>query len=333
MKKNMIVPLWAGVAVPFIYIVTIIVASLFYPGYSHWRQFASELGAARSPHPWIFNIGLGLTGLAEVFAAYGFLRAFQRLSTFPGVAWVAAMIIAVSGLSALMSAHFPLPDHRHSAYGIGTVDLGGPLVFAIAVWKLTGAKHLRWFLIINNVVLIFVFVIFMGWGGIANRQNFGIIQRIGILASFPWIGIAAYFLLKHFEKTPPNTALEPTGTAPVSSGRWIFRSRSRGRFISGSRQPDAWGFMSADARRLAGQFLQCLSFYFAHAGIFSRSCVAGSCQAAHGPKVSFRLPHFVPAHQCLAGFRCLVPDRLYPVRFAYRQLCHTPRHKLLLDCP
>jgi hypothetical protein len=43
--------LQSGVCLPFLYFGTVIVASLFVPGYSHVRQAASELGMAGVPHP------------------------------------------------------------------------------------------------------------------------------------------------------------------------------------------------------------------------------------------------------------------------------------------
>lgn len=41
--------LWIAVAVPFLYFGTVLVSALFYPGYSHTAQYASELGAAIPP--------------------------------------------------------------------------------------------------------------------------------------------------------------------------------------------------------------------------------------------------------------------------------------------
>jgi hypothetical membrane protein len=202
MKLHITFPLRVGVAIPFIYIGTIIVASLFYPGYSQSRQFASELGAVGAPHPWIFNGGLALTGAAEILAAFGFLLAFQRLATNPFLAWITTAIIVADGFSALISAHFPLPDRRHAPHALQMVSLAGPLLFAVTLWKVAEARRLRVFLIFNNIVLVLIFLLVIGVGGFANRQNAGILQRLGILASFPWMSISACGLLRYVRNVP-----------------------------------------------------------------------------------------------------------------------------------
>ena len=202
MKMHITFPLRAGVALPFIYIGTIIIASLFYPGYSQSRQFASELGAVGAPHPWIFNGGLALTGATEIIAAFGFLFAFQKLATNPFLAWITTAVIVAGGFSALVSAHFPLPDRRHAPHALQLVGLVGPLLFAATLWKFSEARRLRVFLIFNNIVLVLIFLLAIGVGGFANRQNAGILQRLGILASFPWMSISAYCLLRFVRNVP-----------------------------------------------------------------------------------------------------------------------------------
>ena len=56
--------LYAAIAMPVIYFGTQLVAAPFYPDYSFSRDTASMLGTTDSHHPWIFNLGAMLTGVA-----------------------------------------------------------------------------------------------------------------------------------------------------------------------------------------------------------------------------------------------------------------------------
>ena len=200
MNMHIIFPLRVGVAIPFIYIGTIIVSSLFYPGYSQSRQFVSELGASGAPHPWIFNAGLALTATATIIAAFGFLRAFESLAANPVLAWLTSTIVSIFGVSLLMGGLFPLPDPRHSAYELQKVVLVGPMLFAATLWKHDKARLLNILLLAINVALVVMFLLVMGVGGVATRENAGILQRLAILTTIPWIGIGAYWLLRYVRK-------------------------------------------------------------------------------------------------------------------------------------
>src|ERR1035437_5631195 len=113
MKNHITFSLRIGVAIPFVYFSSIVIAGLFYPGYNHARQFASELGAAGAPHPWIFNTGLGLTGAFQMIAAFGFWRAFHNAKLNPILGGIAAATLCCSGLAGMISAYFPMPGPRH----------------------------------------------------------------------------------------------------------------------------------------------------------------------------------------------------------------------------
>ena len=211
MKKHIVFSLGAGIAIPFIFFGTIIIASLFYPGYSQSRQFASELGAGFAPHPWIYNTGVTLRGAAEIIAAYGFLRVFQKLKLNPVLGVMAVTILCISGISALLSAHYNFPDPRHRAYGLQAAIVIGPVLFAATLRRISEARGLVIFLLVNNVLLFVTYLLS------ATPDNIGLMQRLRFLFSFPWVGICAYWLLWYVRKMPPNPALEPTGVGAGSS--------------------------------------------------------------------------------------------------------------------
>ena len=69
----------AGAGAALLYFLTVIVASLTWPGYSHVTQYASELGSAAAPHPEIFNIGITTTGALGVVGGLGLISFSRRL--------------------------------------------------------------------------------------------------------------------------------------------------------------------------------------------------------------------------------------------------------------
>lgn len=211
MKKHIIFSLGAGIAIPFVFFGAIIVASLFYPGYSQSRQFASELGAGFAPHPWIYNTGVTLRGVVEIIAAYGFLRVFRKLKLNPVLSIMAATILCISGISALLSAHYNFPDPRHRAYGLQAAIVIGPVLFAATLRRVSKARGLVIFLLVNNVLLFVTYFLS------ATPDNIGLMQRLRFLFSFPWVAICAYWLLWYVRKIPPNPAPEPMPVGAVNS--------------------------------------------------------------------------------------------------------------------
>jgi hypothetical membrane protein len=85
MKKLDRICLQVAVAVPFLYVATLVLSAHFYPGYSHVRQAASELGMADALRPEIFNTGFVLIGAAIALtpANDGLAQRVCALDVFP----------------------------------------------------------------------------------------------------------------------------------------------------------------------------------------------------------------------------------------------------------
>jgi hypothetical membrane protein len=84
------VALGFGIAVPFLYFGSQIVAAFFFPGYSFLSQSASQLGSDSARYPALFNIGAIVTGLATLIASWGFLRGFNGVGMPRALTWVTA---------------------------------------------------------------------------------------------------------------------------------------------------------------------------------------------------------------------------------------------------
>ena len=77
-----------GILVPVLYFGTLLVSSLLYPGYSHVRQYASELGSATARYPYVFNAGIMVAGLATLVSLHGFLLVLRRVDSSKTLTWL-----------------------------------------------------------------------------------------------------------------------------------------------------------------------------------------------------------------------------------------------------
>jgi hypothetical membrane protein len=185
-----------GVAVPFLYYGTQVVASLFFPGYSFVRQAASILGSEQAPHPWVFNAGALLTGAAALAAAPAFLRALLRLGAPPLLAWLTAAALATNGAASVNAGLFPLPDPRHAS---GPLLLGAlllPGLVAASVWSRRDLRALRAYLLATTAFVAVMVPVMGGQLPIDLGAHEGVRQRLATLALFPPIGVSAYALAR-----------------------------------------------------------------------------------------------------------------------------------------
>ena len=102
--------LLAGVLVPVLYYTALLVTPLFWPGYSHVRQYASELGSAESPRPELFNFTIVAAGVAGMLAAFGFFLALRRIGGRALPSAAAGLALFLWGVSFVMGGLFPMPD-------------------------------------------------------------------------------------------------------------------------------------------------------------------------------------------------------------------------------
>lgn len=186
--------LLAGVAVPILYFGNLLISPLFYPGYSHVTQYASELGGPDAPRPAIFNTGVVLTGIATLAAGLGFFLALRRLTGKILLPALTGLAVVLAGIAFVLGGVFPMPDPRHGGFGLGLGFQVAPVFLALALWKRKDLRVLKIFLIATAVVMAVFFAIMMGVGSLVTRANVGIFQRVYALSTFPWIGIAAYVL-------------------------------------------------------------------------------------------------------------------------------------------
>lgn len=188
--------LCAAVAAPIVYFSTVIVASLFYPGYSHMSQYASELGSASAAHPAIFNAGIMLLGVLSILGGIGYHLGLRSLKAGMALSLLTGLIVALFGVSMILGGLFPMPDERHGGFGLGLGVHLGPLLLLVALRKRRGLGGLKLFLAATTVLMVALFAVMMGVGELVTRANVGIFQRAYALTLFPWIGVGAWYVRK-----------------------------------------------------------------------------------------------------------------------------------------
>ena len=191
MKRNL---LWAGVAVPVIYYATLLLAPLTWPEYSHVRNYASELGSASAPYPFLFNVPTMLGGFLAIVGAIAMCLALREITGRNKLAALFGFFMACWGVGMVMGGMFPMPDERHGSYGIILGGYIAPIFLMAAIWKDPQLKHFKLFIAVTFVAMLVMFAIMMGVGQLVRVANVGLWQRFNSLTSIPWIGITAYVL-------------------------------------------------------------------------------------------------------------------------------------------
>jgi hypothetical membrane protein len=183
----------AAIAMPILYFGTQLVAAPFYPGYSFSNQVASMLGTQFSLHPWIFNSGAILTGVAAIVGGFGFYGALHA-RTYARLSWLIALSVAITGFVSIKAGLFPLPDHRHASWGflLAFAIITLPLMLG-AVWKQRDLRPLRAYLIAAVAYLVLLVPVMSRIIPLPFLHA-GAAQRLFAIAIFVPIGVAGYFL-------------------------------------------------------------------------------------------------------------------------------------------
>lgn len=184
--------LYAAIAMPVLYFGTQLVAAPFYPQYSFARDTASMLGTTNSSHPWIFNLGAMLTGVAGFAGALGLFRALQTV-TWTTLAGLVALCVAANGVLSVKAGMFPMPDPRHTSWQfLMPAILAAPLLLLVALWRQGVA--LRAYLLCNVVALMLMMPLMMH--KMAPLFAEGTTQRLFALLVFVPVGVAGYALVR-----------------------------------------------------------------------------------------------------------------------------------------
>lgn len=199
---GLLIPLWIFVGVW--------LTSMGYPGYSHFDQAMSQLGAVGAPtHPysaWVNNVPLGLL---FVLFALGLARRFRGSRA----ALASAALIGLHGLASFMTGYFscdagcapPQPSTAQQLHNVAGLVMFLSLTAASALWVLLSKRLLRspafgWFSLLC-LLLALVTVGMMG-KSFGDGHGFGLYQRLNYGVSVAWVAALAWSVRR----------VEPTST-------------------------------------------------------------------------------------------------------------------------
>jgi len=185
----------ALVAIPLLYYFALLVGAATYPGYSHMTNYASELGAAGAPYPALFNVSIMVVGAAALVAALFLPGALRDLGGNRLWSVLAAVGLALWGVSMVMGGMFPMPDDRHGGFGLGLAGPWIPLFLILALRRVEDARRMQLFLAAVFLASVVMLAIMFGVGQLVTRANVGLYQRLNTAASIPWFFVLGLWLL------------------------------------------------------------------------------------------------------------------------------------------
>lgn len=177
--------LLAAAVTPIIFFGTQVAAAPFYPGYSFSQQSVSMLGTHFSRHPWIFNVGETLTGLAALAGAVGLYQVFRTKTHFL-ISVLIGFAVACIGIMTIKAGMFPMPDSRHNSWGVlQNFVIITPFFLLMGVWKRGHGWGLRLYLLLC-VTLLFLLA------PLDARLGRGTLQRLIAVGSLLPVGVVGF---------------------------------------------------------------------------------------------------------------------------------------------
>jgi hypothetical membrane protein len=188
--------LHVGMAAPILAFAAVLVAVLAYPGFDNAHQYLSDLGNQTAPHPWIFNLGVAVSGAGAMAAGIGFGLAMAALGGSRIAAALTSASFGLAGIGMIISSYYHYPDPRHLAINLG---LGIQLAPLLLVWGLAHVedmRELRRFLVLVFGVMAVLTVLtkHIVLPDLVNMGNVGWWERAFAIVLVGWTGVAAYVL-------------------------------------------------------------------------------------------------------------------------------------------
>ena len=191
---GLIIPAWLFFGVLF-------VASQ-YPGYSHFSQALSALGAVDAPthtlSPWVNNFPVGLLFLAFAIALYA-------TPLLPKLSRVTALLIGLHGLCSIATGLFSCdagckpvePSYSQQLHNIFGLLMPLSLLAASALWSYIAFKSDRKGFGFFSIAMTFATLTTLTMTAAAAQMDtgFGLYQRLNYGASVIWIAGLAILLL------------------------------------------------------------------------------------------------------------------------------------------
>jgi hypothetical membrane protein len=185
-----------GMAAPILAFAAVLVAILAYPGFDNTHQYLSDLGNQTAPHPWIFNLGVAVSGAGAMAAGIGFGLAMAALGGSRIASGLTTASFGLAGAGMIISSYYHYPDPRHLAINLGLGIQLAPLLLIWGLARLPDMARLRRFLAIVFLVMAVLTVLtkHIVLPDLVNMSNVGWWERAFAVVLVGWTGIAAYVL-------------------------------------------------------------------------------------------------------------------------------------------
>lgn len=196
---------FAGVLAPVWIVIGVLIASQFYPGYSHINQALSELGATDSPTH-LLSPAINNFPLSALFVAFGIAVCMVfRTST---AAIVSGALIALHGVGTFVAGYFSCdpgcalesPSTSQIIHVSAGVVMFLSLTIANFIWVKIGnrALNLRWFnqfsLACAALSLVFLFLLMTVD---ESKTGSGLYQRLNYGFSLIWLFVLGLKTVGH----------------------------------------------------------------------------------------------------------------------------------------
>ena len=120
-----------GTAMPAIYVLTLIAASILNPCINPMQREPSVFGKAGSAFPFLYNAGLVVTALAGLLAAAGLISQRNAMALV-----IAGGAVGLGSAGLGMAGLFPLPNPLNYGFGLPLAAGLAPPFGAAALWAL-----------------------------------------------------------------------------------------------------------------------------------------------------------------------------------------------------
>ena len=189
--------LLAATAVPIMYWGTQIVAAPYYTNYSFSNHSVSMLGTQLSRHPWIFNVGIMLTGFVALAAAFGLYRVFREKTNLL-ISALIGLAVACVGILTMKAGMFPMPDPYHNSWGLlQKFTIITPHLMLIGLWRQRDSRDLRIYLVVSILFLLFLDPLSAGFGR-------GTLQRLITLGTLTPVGVIGFAFWRELHLRPQD---------------------------------------------------------------------------------------------------------------------------------
>ena len=169
--------LLAGVLTPPLYFALLFTAGAFYPGFSHIKQVASELGATGAPYDGAlaFNVGLVVVGGVGIAGAVGLFQGLRKLGAGLTATLLTSTAMALPLATLVMSGLFPLPSPWHTNAYMALAGNLAPALGALAIRRAPSTAVLKVLLLVGFGLSV---AAFFGIGDLSSADNAGLRWRL-----------------------------------------------------------------------------------------------------------------------------------------------------------